>query len=174
MYFLLITALTVSIDSFICGFSFALKSTKKSFIVLLITLTVFAMCIITNYLATVLYCYLTEKTASLSGIILIGIGIYNLLKKEDDNENPCCSIKQILVAGFAVGIDGALANLSLSIMGYSAFYVPVIIAVMHGIMISIGILLSQTKISKKLAKIKFVAPLILIGLGIYKLIGFFI
>jgi len=175
MYFLFLTAITVSIDSFICGFSLALKGGKKSLVVILITLTVFLMCLITNYLAEALSSVLTEETASLSGLILIGVGTFSLLKKEQplniENRN---FIKQVLLSGFAVGVDGALANLSLSLMGYNQFYVPIIIAVMHGAMIGFGILLSENKISKKIAKVSFIAPLILILLGIYKLLGLFL
>ena len=79
-----------------------------------------------------------------------------------------------MLTGFAVGIDGALANLSLSLMNINEFYVPIIIAVMHALMIWLGILLSQTKFAKKFAKIEIFSPLILIFLGTEKLLGLFI
>lgn len=174
IYFLLITALTVSIDSFVCGFSLSLCNGKKLPIVIGITLTVFAMCLAVNY-ATVFFAdKITEKTACLGGIILIAVGIYNLLKKNDSNVSNENSLKLSLLTGFAVGLDGALANLSLSLMGLNAFYVPLTIALMHAVMISLGILLSQTTLIKKFAKIEFLPPVILIILGAYKLLGLFI
>jgi putative Mn2+ efflux pump MntP len=174
-YFLIITALTVSIDSFVCGFSLALKGGKKYPIVPGIALTVFVMCLITNYATAFFADTITEKTASLGGLILIGVGLYNLLKKSDDELSPARGVlKESLVTGFAVGLDGALANLSLSLMGINEFYVPVTIAVAHAIMIALGILLSETPIAKKFAKIEFLPPLILILLGGYKLLGLFI
>lgn len=175
MYFLFITALTVSIDSFACGFSLSFGSRKKFLIVPIIALVVLAMCMVTNYLALVLSPILTEKTASLGGLLLVGIGIYNLFKKE---KNPSQSkgglIKQSVIAGVAVGLDGALANLSLSIMGMNAFYVPIVIAVMHAVMIALGILLAETPVAKKCGKLSFLPPAVLIALGIYKFLGFFI
>ncbi len=174
IYYLLLTAFTVSIDSFVCGFALSLRGKKKYLIVLGIFLTVLAMCFIANYLAIFLSEYLTEKTASLGGLILIGVGIWNLFKKDEDSSAKYGVLKQSLISGFAVGLDGAAANLSLSITGINSFYVPIVIAAMHALTISLGILLSQTKLAKKFGSIKFIPPVILILLGIYKTLGFFI
>lgn len=174
-YFLLITAFTVSIDSFVCGFALSLRNGKKFPIVLGIFFTVLTMCFITNYLAIFLADIITEKTASLGGIILIFVGIFNLVKQDENTNNSNHStLKQSLVSGFAVGLDGALANLSLSLMGINAFFVPITIAFMHALNISLGIVLSQTKLARKFGKIKTIPPLILILLGVYKTLGFFI
>ncbi|MBE5749732.1 MAG: hypothetical protein E7346_02545 [Clostridiales bacterium] len=176
IYFLLLTALTVSIDSFVCGFSLSLNSKKKLPIILGITLTVLIMCSFVNYLTAFFAEKITEKTASAGGLILIAVGLFNLIKKPTDSqgEKTCGGLKLALITGFAVGLDGALANLSLSLMGINAFYVPIIIAVMHGIMISLGVILSNTALARKFAKIEFLPPLILILLGGYKLLGLFI
>lgn len=173
IYFLLLTAFTVSIDSFVCGFSLACSVKRKAPIVCIIAITVYIMCLFTNYLAVFFADKLTEKTASLGGIILILIGLYNLFKK-DEQTLIKGNLSQYFIAGFAVGLDGALANLSLSIMGINAFYVPIVIAVMHAILIALGISLSNFRFAKKLSKIKYFAPLLLIALGTYKLSGFFI
>ena len=174
IYFLLLTALTVSIDSLFCGFSLSLIKPKKLPIVLTITIVVLLMCLITNYGAIFLENYLTEKTASLGGFILIAIGIYNLLKKEDKSPKETNLFKQILISSFAVGLDGAFANLSLSIMGINAFYVPLTIAVFHGIMVFIGVSITNIPLVSKLNKYTFIAPILLIALGLYKVLGVFI
>ncbi len=175
IYFLIITAFTVSIDSFVCGFSLSLKGGKKLPIICGIALTVFIMCLITNYATALLAGKISERTASLGGIILIGVGIFNLIKKDDNNKNLNRGIlKEALITGFAVGLDGAIANLSLSLMGLNAFYVPVTIAVMHALTISLGVILARTPLVEKFAKIEFLPPLILILLGGYKLLGLFI
>ncbi len=176
IYFLLLTALTVSIDSFACGFSLAFNKGKKYPIVLGIALTVLVMCLLTNYLTKLFADYLSEKIACLGGLILIAVGIYNLFKKDSDgecNENRS-PLKQSLITGFAVGLDGAFANLSLSLMGINAFYVPLTIAVMHAVMIALGILLAKAPFIRTLGRLNFIPPLILIALGSYKLLGLFI
>lgn len=169
VYFLLLTALSVSIDSLACGFSLSLIKPKKLPIVVGITLIVLLMCTITNYLAVLLSSVLSEKTASLGGLILVGIGLYNLLNK-DKNDKPDSNnlYRQIIISGFAVGLDGAVANLSLSIMGINAFYVPLTIAIFHGAMIFIGVTLASFPLIEKLNKYFFFAPLVLILLGLYK------
>lgn len=174
--FLFLTAFAVSIDSLVCGFSLSLQANKKLPIILCIALTVFAMCLITNYATVFFSSIITEKSACLGGLILIGVGAYNLIKKDSNSDarGNGGTISQALMTGFAVGLDGALANLSLSIMGINAFYVPLTIAVMHGLMISVGVFLADAPLTKKLAKIEFVPPIILIILGAYKLLGLFI
>lgn len=171
-YFLLVTAFTVSIDSMLCGFSLGINAKKKYIVVTVIAITVFVMCVIANYSATLLSGYLNEKNASLGGIILIIIGIVNLFKKDSDKKINRSDFSQSLISGFAVGLDGAAANLSLAIMGINAFYVPVIIAVMHALMLTIGIFISSIRISR-IKKLSVIAPIVLIALGVYKLTGFF-
>ncbi len=174
VYFLLLTSLTVSIDSLFCGFSLSLMKPKKIPLICTITLTVLIMCILTNYGAIFLKNYLTEKTASLGGFILIAIGIYNLLKKENKTLKNTSLTKQTFMSAFAVGLDGAFANLSLSIMGINAFYVPLTIALFHGIMVFIGVSITNIPLVNKLNKYTFIAPLLLIALGLYKVLGAFI
>ncbi|MBQ3219321.1 MAG: manganese efflux pump [Clostridia bacterium] len=176
IYFLLITSLTVSIDSFVCGFSLSLKGGKKLPIILGIALTVYAMCLLTNYLTAIFAERISEKTASLGGLILVGVGLYNLLKKDPEEREQVTrgAVTESLISGLAVGLDGALANLSLSLMGINDFYVPLIIAIMHALMIALGVILARAPFIKKFAKIGFVPPVILILLGVYKLLGLFI
>lgn len=175
IYFLLLTAFTVSIDSFFCVFTLSLNGKKKFQIIPIIALTVFLMCLLTNYLAKLFAPYLTERTASLGGIILIVIGIYNLLTcdKEVSLSNDKFT-KQAFFAGFAVGLDGAAANLSLSILGINAFFVPVVIALTHALASLLGVLLSSFSSKLNFERFKFIPPLLLILLGGYKLTFFFI
>ena len=174
IYFLLLTSLTVSIDSLVCGFSLSLIKPKKLPIVLGITLIVLLMCLATNYLAKLLSNVITEKTAGFGGLILVGVGIYNLFSKQEKTVKERKSLNhQIMLSGFAVGLDGAIANLSLSIMGINAFYVPLTIAFFHGVMIFIGVSLCDIPLISKLNKYSFIAPLILIILGLYKFSSIF-
>jgi len=174
IYFLLLTALTVSIDSLVCGFSLSLNDCKKLPVIIGITLVVFILCTTANYLAILLSNFLTERLASLGGIILIAVGVFNLFKKQKTTKKRNGVFVQSIVTGFAVGLDGAFATLSLSIMGMNAFYVPLTMTLTHAIMITLGVLLAKTKLFKNLAKIEFIPPLILILLGGYKLLGLFI
>ncbi len=174
IYFLLLTAFTVSIDSFVCGFSLSFYGKRKFYIVLIIALTVLAMCTITNYLAVILSDVLNNQTTAFGGLILIAVGLYNIFKNDNVEISKKHTIKQTFITGFAVGLDGAVANLSLALMGINAFYVPVTIALMHAVMIALGIAVSQTKPAKKLGKLHLFPPIVLILLGIYKIIAIFL
>ena len=175
-WFLIVTALTVSIDSFVCGFSLSFICKRKLPIILTIAITVFFMCLITNYAPVFLSKYLTQNTTLLGGLILAFIGTFNLIKSfsPKSKQTPTNSNSQIVLTGLAVGLDGAIANLSLSLMNINEFYVPLFIAFMHAVMVWLGIILSSTKLAKKFAKIEFLPPMILIFLGVEKLLGLFI
>lgn len=176
-YFMILTALSVSVDSFFCGFSLSNKVKNKLVLILTIALTVFVMCRISTIFAYLFSNFITEKTASIGGVILIALGIYNLcsLKKNDSQiKKPIkqrSDFYQSLLCGFAVGLDGATASLSLYLLGINAFYVCYLIAFTHALFIWFGVLLSNIAFAKKFEKFSFVAPLILIFLGGYKLIG---
>ena len=173
--FVIFTILSVSIDSMVCGFSLAFKKGNKIFIPLIVALTVFIMCLTTNYTTLLFSNFLSEKTASLSGIILVLIGLFNLLKKDTAlKENSSPLIKQSFITAFAVGIDGAVANFSLAILGYNGFIIPLSIGITHAVMVTLGILLARTKLMQKFGAFEFLPPLVLILLGLYKLLGFFI
>lgn len=175
IYFFLLTVLTVSLDSFICGFSISTNKNKKFITVIGIALTVFIMCLITNYLGIIFCKILTEKTANFGGIILIFIGFYNLFKKNEKFKQTTNNILiQAISLGFAVGLDGAFANLSLSLMGINKFYVPLTIALMHALLIYLGLTFSQLKFIKNNKIIGVISPLILIFLGLFKLLSIFI
>lgn len=171
--FLILTALTVSIDSFFCGFSLCFSSKRRLTVVLIITLTVLVMCTIVNYGVKFFSPILTEKSSVLGGLILIAVGVYNLIKK-NDNLTLNQTFKTAFFSGFAVGLDGAVANISLSLMGINEFYVPLTIAVMHGITIYLGTCLSKVKPLKKTKTLQIIPPLVLILLGFYKIISPFL
>lgn len=172
IYFLCFTAFVVSIDSFFCGLSLS-SAKKKPVVILGIALTVYLMCVLVNLFTSLFNEFLNENTANFGGIILIGVGIYNLLKKDEPtvskNDN---TLVLAILTGLAVGLDGACANLSLVLMGYSKIFTPLIIAIFHAVLIFLGILCSNTKLVKRLIKLHFVPPLILILLGLYKLTAF--
>ncbi len=175
IFFLILTSFIVSVDSFVCGFSLSLINDRKLPIIIGISLVVLLLCTLTNYLAMFFSSFLNEKTASLGGLVLILMGIYNLFKKrERKTEKQSGILKQSIISGFAVGTDGAVANLSLSLMGFNAFYVPLTISAMHFLMISLGTCLAKTNFISKFAKIESLSSIIIILLGAYKLLGLFI
>ena len=184
IYYIILTALTVSIDSFVCGFSLSFSQKKPFLVVPIIAATVFLMCLATNYLAELFSDKLSEKAGAIGGLILAAVGVFNFVRAltKKDNGDLSATIKSgkgfvadAFLSGFAVGIDGAIANLSLALMGQNAIYVPAIIAVMHAVMIGLGVFLSgvlnKTAFFKKRKAAEIIPPLILIVLGSYKIMS---
>lgn len=170
---LLITALTVSVDSFACGLGLSLGKKRNFLPVPVITATVFIMCLIAHFAAIPLSAVLTEKVASFGGLILIGTGVFGLFKREKDDKTRKGLWDTVLV-GFAVGLDGACADLSLALMGLDGIIVPVVIALMHALAVFFGILLSGAVKKSVMEKIGFLSPAILIAIGVYKIVSAFI
>ena len=175
--FLLLTALVVSLDALAYGISASHIKKRKLAVLLIITLTVFSMCVFTNYFAVFLSATILKKTACIGGVVLIAIGVFNLVKKDsvtDGYERGKGLLAQSLITGVVLGLDGAFANLSLSLMGSNALYVPLTIAVMHAVMIVLGFALSYFPPFKRVLSLNFIPPVILIALGVIKLLGLFI
>ena len=130
------------------------------------------MCAFTNCLCLVFTHALSEKTACIGGIILIFTGVYNLFKKEQVSllTPPSDNVSFLILNAFAVGIDGAIGNLSLALMGINAFYVPIIIAGTHAVTVFVGTILAD--VTKKTFNLNtsLMSGALLSALGYYKLL----
>lgn len=168
IWILFITAFSVSIDSFFCGF-YLTNSEKKYLPSLIIAVLVFLMCLTCQLFANIINNFLNEKALYVGGIILIAIGIFNLIKKDSGKRKKRKSITETVVIGLTVGIDGSLGTLSLYFMGITSIFVPVLIAFFHAVLIYLGQLVKNSKYIDTLDKYKVFAPLVLIILGVLKL-----
>ena len=173
-FLLMTTAFTVSIDSFVCGFSLSSGRKKKFRVLISVTLSVFLMCAAANIFGKYLEGIFSVNLEILGGIILIGVGVYNILRtKKDEKKTTASDFKEGLTVGFAIGTDGAAANFSLALMGMNSFIVPLTFTLMHIVLITSSILLSKLKFIEKLGKYEIIPSFILIALGLYKFIRAF-
>lgn len=175
MYFLIITAITVSLDSFACGICLTKENDQPVFIVAVITLTVFLMCLFASLFARAAATLLTEKSAALGGILLIAIGFADIFKRKQNAPEQITvpSRNKYFGVGFAVGLDGALANLSLSLMGFDSLFAPLIISLMHGVAVSFGILIGKIIKKNKSFNFDLLSSFALIVMGTLKLFELF-
>ena len=160
-YYILITALSVSIDSFFGGIS--LKAKGFLLKVLQVISVVFVMCIITNYFGKMLIPLLDTNTEVFGGICLILVAIYQFFCEKNDSQNG-------FLIGFAIGTDGACANFSLALMGYNSLLVPIVLTFFHLVFLCIGYAVTRVGKIKKLSNNFYLSPCVLIGLGLYKII----
>ena len=179
MTYLILTSITVSIDSFFCGISFGLHNGRSIRPAISISLIVYILCSFVNVFAFFLDNLLYGYAGTVGGIILVLTACVNLIKSTVDNKKTVLSpllscgngngFYQEISAGFAVGFDGATANLSLALMGMNGFYVPIVIAVFHAVAIMLGIKIASLTRLEKIGT--FLSPLILAILGFIKIIG---
>ena len=84
----------------------------------------------------------------IGAIILAGLGANALRKNETDNLKDT-DFAQCLATGFGVGLDGAVANLTLAQNISDVIFVPALFAVTHFVAIFIGQCLAKnTKVEK--------------------------
>lgn len=161
-YYIFITALSVSLDSFFGGLS-VIHNGKFAKKVGQIISVVLVMCLITNYFGRLLKPLFKSNTDLFGGLCLICIAIYQLFSKKKNTQNP-------YLLGFAVGLDGACANFSLAIMGYNNLLVPITLTFFHLVFLCLGYAVTRIGKMKNLSENKFLSPIILTGLGFYKII----
>lgn len=173
-FYVLITAITVSLDSYVCGLSLSIKHERKAKIIFGISLVVFAMCLCAGLLGKALSPFLNDTSEPLSGTILIFVALCEYFSQEnDENEKSKNLFKTSLTVGFAIGLDGACACLSLSVSTPFPFTLALIFTAFHVIFITLSFITAKNKFLKRIAENKNIAPMILACLGAYKILSCF-
>ncbi len=172
--FMLSASLSVSLDSFFCGLSLTTSKKNRIQATLTIALTVGLMCFFGAFIGYNAKSFLTKFAPLIAGVTLTAISVFKILnasKGKDIKEGKTSIIKYIPL-GIAVGIDGLIGSFSLVLIGYNVFFVSAIITILHTVL-----LYASISVSLKIVKHKFIykfPPVILLILGIYKIVCFFI
>ncbi len=166
------TALSVSLDSFFCGLSMSVKTKENLKFLIGISLSVFILCILGSTLGIKAYGTLSSYSEIIGGSILIIIAIIGFIENKKDKHvfKTNDIFLESLLIGIAIGFDGAVGSLSLSLMGYNPIFVPILITVIHVVLMNFAILISKSKATTVLKKFKNSPQIILLLLGTYKLI----
>lgn len=162
------TALAVSLDSMLAGFAVGLKTKftlKFSAIVAVATLTI---CCVAMWLGVLIDGFLGEYVHLIGAVFLTAIGVFNFFKKCDGAPSQKLDFKESLALGFAVGLDAGVANLSICLMGYTSYLIPLFFAVMHFAMVSLGFLLAGLPPTRKLKHTNKIAGATLFALGVIR------
>lgn len=136
---LLSTALIVSLDSFVAGFSLSLNKKSNAVLPVAVALVTFLLCAATYAIGSVLSNYLDGFADLFGAVILFTLAVINLFKRDCEQTYSLRSITlaESVVMGFAVGTDAAVANLSLAVAGYG-IAAPIVFAVTHYFTVLIG------------------------------------
>lgn len=147
MPYVIATALTVSVDALIVGYSVSLATQRNFALPLTVAVITYFMCLAASIAGTLLQGFLKNYVRYIGGVILVGLGLSALRKKSETTQNS--NFAQCLLTGFGVGVDGAIANLTLVESVADIIFVPALFAITHFVAIYVGQSLAQnTKIEK--------------------------
>lgn len=176
---ILTTAISVSLDSFFCGLSMSLKTDKVFSFTLGIILSVFALCLVGSFLGVSLGNALVSLSQLISGCILLLVAFSKFIKNDRSKKMLPSSttfnsvfIESIFI-GLAIGLDGAVGCFSLSLIYPRGLIIPLLITALHVFLISFSIMITNSKLIRKLSNYEFIPTLILLLLGVYKILEFF-
>lgn len=162
LIFAVLTAITVSVDSFVAGFSLSVNKQKDLTLPLTVAIVTFWMCIVACRLGSLLRPLLADYGRYAGAFILFALAFANLLKKENAALGKI-SFSQCVAIGCGVGTDGAAAALSLSLQGMGdTLFLSLLIAFTHFMTVFAGQSLAQIAKPKN-ANVFSAAILLILG-----------
>ena len=163
-----VTAVIVSLDSFVAGFSMSLNRKVGTTLPAAVALITLLLCLATTLVGRYLSGYVGQYVNYVAAALLLLLALYNLLKKDEDETARLKSVTvgESMTIGVSVGMDAAVANLSLSLNGVGLI-APIIFGVTHYFTVFLGQLLAQ-KVELKYSN--YFSAAILLALAISKLI----
>lgn len=132
------TAVIVSLDSFVAGFSISLNKKQSLTLPATVALVTLILCLLTTFIGNALKGLLDAYVDVFSATVLVILALYNLLKEDTDEANiQPLTLTECVTIGVAVGTDAGVANLSLAVNGYG-IVAPVFFAVTHYFTVFLG------------------------------------
>ena len=106
-----VTALVVSLDSFMAGFSLSLNKRSSPTLPSAVALITLLLCIVTSVAGQALLRY-AEKIVDYLGAALLMLLAITALFRRDDRRSALAavSLRESIAIGVAVGMDAAIAN----------------------------------------------------------------
>ena len=116
-----VTALVVSLDSFMAGFSLSLNKRSSPTLPSAVALITLLLCIVTSVAGQALLRY-AEKIVDYLGAALLMLLAITALFRRDDRRSALAavSLRESIAIGVAVGMDAAIANFAFA--GRDALY----------------------------------------------------
>ena len=179
-----VTAVIVSLDSFVAGFSMSLNRKVGTALPSAVALITLLLCLATSLIGRYLSQYVEQYVDYIAAALLAMLAIYNLFKKDEEQASRLKSVTlgESLTIGVSVGMDAAVANLSLSLdagsstsavgagavsFGGVALLAPIIFGVTHYFTVFLGQVMAQ-KVELKYSN--YFSAAILFALAVSKLI----
>ena len=174
-----VTSVIVSLDSFVAGFSVSLNRKVGTTLPSAVALITLLLCLMTSLIGRYLSQYVEQYVNYLSAALLLLLALFNLFKTEEEQASRLKSVtlSESLTIGVSVGMDAAVANLSLSLTGATAeelasfssisLVAPIVFGVTHYLTVFLGQVMAQ-KVELKYSN--YFSAAILFALAVSKLI----
>ena len=172
LYYLTTAALSAGADAFFAGIALGGKERNKGSGLAAAYAVILLECL-TAHLFGKWFAFLSDRLSSmLGGAILFSIGLYGLVKKRKPADfmrnRRDFTFFSTPLTGFAVGIDGAVATISLTVMGIGV-EAALIMAVSHCLFIEAGLGFSAKSLKRDARETRIPSAILLI-LGLYKIL----
>ena len=163
-----VTAVIVSLDSFVAGFSLSLNKKANLLLPSAVALITLILCLATTLIGELLQGYLGKVVDYFGAALLALLALVSLIKEDDGQQANLSTVtlRESLTIGVAVGMDAAVANLSLALLGVGLI-APIVFAVTHFFTVLLGQVLAR---KVKLAHTNIFSAVILLVLAISKMI----
>ncbi len=162
-----VTALVVSLDSFMAGFSLSLNKRSSPTLPSAVALITLLLCIVTSVAGQALLRY-AEKIVDYLGAALLMLLAITALFRRDDRRSALAavSLRESIAIGVAVGMDAAIANFAFAGDGLQ-WITPTVFAVTHYMTVALGQILAK-KVTPQHTNI--FSAIILAALAVVKLL----
>ncbi len=132
-----LTAIVVSLDSFMAGFSLSLNKKASPVLPAAVSFVTLLLCLATSFLAKALSA--ASRFADYFGACLLFVLAAMCLFREESHAYALkpVTLGESLTIGVAVGMDAAIANLSLVGVGVEAI-APIVFAATHYLTVALG------------------------------------
>ncbi len=180
----ILLALSASIDALALGITYGIKKTKMSKLGnLIIFVTLFCLSGISVFIGHYISVLFSPIVSALLGSsLLIFLGIYNILKVQNndtitdfdiDGSNYIDS-KEAFILGLAVAIDASCVSLGSGMIGIGSLFLPFLMAVFHTFFVNCGNLVASN-ITQKFTipprLLSNISGVILIFIGLIRLLS---
>ena len=139
----IVTAVIVSLDSFVAGFSLSLNKKANTLLPSAVALATLLLCLVTTFIGTVLSHHIESYVNYLGAALLLALAVLNLVKRDSKQQTLTnVTLVESLTIGVAVGMDAAVANLSLTFSGVGLL-APLVFTVTHYFTVMLGQILAR-------------------------------
>lgn len=143
--FVTITAITVSVDSFVAGFSLSLNKKRNLQLPMTVAAVTYLLCVVACIVGQILRPFLENYVKYFGAAILFALGAMSVVRQEGICLSDI-SFGQCVAIGVSVGFDGAAACLSLAVQGLgNVLTLPLLFAATHFTAVFSGQSLAGTK-----------------------------